>query len=166
MRYSSDDFHKIIEYIMNSPDKFKKRLVDGDAKLVDDLRTYYFEENEKRKDKSKEDYKKTRDIKSLASKICKYTSEFMGYDNYFVNDYYVRNMLPFYLDYYMPDWHNASDSERVSKKTKRDELPYETLWLWLDKLLNKVNENKPEQKKLTRSELDHIIWYGYKRYDK
>lgn len=148
-RFHRQEFPKIIAYILEPSHNFISRLQRGDIALVDEL---------------KECIQLT-DIKSLPSKICKYTSEYMGFgDKYFINDYYIRSMLPFYLDYYQVDWKNICDKKALTQRTRREFLSYSVLFKLLDALLNKVNEL--EQEPLTRNELDHIIWYCYKSYSR
>lgn len=148
-RFHRPVFHKIIDYIVDPSNNFIYRLSQGDVLLVDEIK------------KSMQSV----DIKSLPSKICKYTSEYMNFgDNYFINDYYVRSMLPFYLDYYRVDWSSICTRNCLATKTDREALPYQVLYSLLNVLLEKVNEN--EQEKLTKNELDHIIWYCYKNYSR
>jgi len=42
-------------------------------------------------------------------------------------------------------------------------MSYETLHKWLEKLHEA--RNKKHQCKITKSELDHILWYCYKSFD-
>lgn len=148
-RFHRPVFHKIIDYVVDPSNNFIDRLSRGEVSLVDEIKNSM----------------QSVDIKSLPSKICKYTSEYMNFgDNYFINDYYVRNMLPFYLDYYRVDWRNICDGNRLATKTHREALPYQVLHSLLNALLEKVNENEQEQ--LTKNELDHIIWYCYKNYSR
>lgn len=148
-RFHKHDFHKIIDYIVEPTNNFIDRLSHGDVSLVEEIK----------------DSMKPVDIKSLPSKICKYTSEYMNFgDNYFINDYYIRSMLPFYLDYYHVDWSNICTRNCLAMKTHREALPYQVLFNLLEALLEKINEN--EQEPLTKSELDHIIWYCYKSYSR
>ncbi len=154
-RFYKADFDNIIDYIVNPSNNFTTRLSKGDISLVDDINK-----------------QSTRNIKSLSSKICKYMAEYMGFkDKYFINDYYIRSMLPYYLDYYKVDWKVDWKNKYPNKKypdltimNHRESLNYEELFLLLDALLNEVN--KTQTTPLTKSELDHIIWYCYKFYDK
>lgn len=148
-RFHRHDFHNIIDYIIEPSNKFIDRLSCGDVSLVDEIKNSMQPVN----------------IKSLPSKICKYTSEYMNFgDNYFINDYYIRSMLPFYLDYYHVDWSNICDRNSLTMKTRREALSYQVLFKLLNALLKKINENGQET--LTKSELDHIIWYCYKSYSR
>ncbi len=148
-RFHRPDFHKIIDYIVDPSNNFIDRLSRGDVSLVDEIKNSM----------------QPVDIKSLPSKICKYTSEYMNFgDNYFINDYYVRSMLPFYLDYYHVDCSNICIRSCFETKTHREALPYQVLFDLLDALLVKINET--EQEPLTKNELDHIIWYCYKSYSR
>ena len=129
----------MVDYIIGKNNNFWDRLEKGEPKLVDDL-----------KSASKAT---TEGPKSLASKICKYFSElFYKKDNYYINDTVVRHVLPYYLNYYGFD---------LSKKTKSyfEHLSYVDLYSYMKKIKEKVNNS------LTKSNIDHIMWYCY-RFEK
>lgn len=140
-RYKKNRMHLInmVNYIIDSNNNFWDRLDRGDTSLVNDL---------------KKASKATTDgPKSLASKTCKYFSEmFFGKDNYFINDNVVRHVLPYYLDYY-------GITPEKNTKTYFDNLDYEDLHDYLEQLRIKVNPT------LTKSDVDHIMWYCY-RFEK
>ena len=135
----------MVDYIINKNTNFWDRLAKGDPILVDDLRSA-----------SKA---KTEGPKSLASKICKYFSElFYGKDNYYINDTVVRHVLPYYLNYY---------GLNLRKKTKShfEHLSYVDLYNYMDKIKEKVNNSLTINNSLTKSNIDHIMWYCY-RFEK
>lgn len=149
-RFRRGSIESIVSFITDPQNKFVSRLKAGDIKLVDEMtKKIAIEQNA--------------DIKSLPSKICKYVSEYSNPecgDKYFINDYYIRSMLPYYLDYYKVDYRHIE----LDKKSVRESLSYEELFNLMDALLNKVNEQ--EKERLTKNELDHIIWYCYKSYSR
>ena len=128
----------MVSYIINEDNKFWTRLKDGDDNLVDDLR--------------KSSGAETDGPKSLASKICKYFSEIFQYgDNYYINDYVVRHVLPYYLNYY-------GLLEGKKSRTRFDGIEYKELHTLLDRIRNKLGNV------LRRDQIDHIMWYCY-RYE-
>ncbi len=138
---------KMVKYIVTSKYKFWNRLKDGDKKLPDDLRAYAF-------GKQSEDTSEGKDgqggPRSLASKVCRYFSEyFLKKDNYYINDSVVRHVLPYYQDSY-------ETASRIKTKTASGKLTYEELHRYLDELREKACPD------LKRRELDHILWYCYR----
>jgi len=94
--------------------------------------------------------------RSLASKICKYLSQYLSPDDnddyYFINDSFVRKTLPFYCAYYGVDI-----GDRKEYETK-----YEQLFGILDDIRRKAAHKHDNDQKLTRGKMDHIMWYCYK----
>ena len=133
-----ESFNKIVDYIMDKENCFWARLKKGEAELVDDL--------VKHAKSDKSPY-------SFASKICKYFAEyeFPGSDKYFINDSVVRGVLPFYYRYYL------REEIKVENST-----PYVDLYKYLCNLQKFINKRKAKNDKLTKNELDHILWYCYK----
>ena len=66
-------------------------------------------------------------------------------------------MLLFYLDYY------GVEHSELKSIEKANNLTYTELYCWLKKLHN-ARDNKHNDK-ITKSELDHILWYCYKSFD-
>ena len=127
----------------NPANDFWKRLKDGDEKLPDELSSNNVG---------------TTAVKSLSSKICKYLSEEMyGKDNYYINDKFIRHALLFYLDYYGVN-HNKTSNYLDGKARS-----YADLYSLLAEL-HKERDKKHNDGKITKSELDHIIWYCYKSF--
>lgn len=136
-----ESLYNMISYIMNPDNKFWDRLESGDITLPDEIVD-----------------KCGNNAKSLSSKICKYLSEFVfEKDNYYINDSYVRAMLLFYLDYYEVEHPKLKSINGVN------ELTYEELYQWLEKLHNA--RDAKHNGKISKSELDHILWYCYKSFD-
>ena len=135
-------FYKMIDYIKDRRNNFFNRLNDqnkGDTTLPDEIVVACGTE-----------------VKSLSSKVCKYLCEFIYQgDNYYINDRVVRHILLFYLDYYGVQ-HNLSNN-------KVDELSYVDLYSLLTKLHNA--RNAEHNGTITKSQLDHILWYCYKSFD-
>lgn len=126
----------MVDFIIEDKNCFWERLEKGDITLVDELR--------------KSSKAETEGPKSLASKICKYFSEmFFNKDNYYINDYVVRHVLPFYMDYY-------GIEKKKNTKTYFDNLSYKELYKYIDELRKKVCGS------LSKSEVDHIMWYCYR----
>ncbi len=140
-RTNRDSFNNMISYITESKNNFFGRLEKGETTLpdliVDQCGT---------------------GLKSLSSKVCKYLCEFaFQKDNYYINDRIVRHILLFYLDFYRIDHSDINSVYAV------DKMEYQTLYGWLSKLHKARNETYKD--KITKSELDHILWYCYKSFD-
>ena len=131
----------MIEYISDPDNNFFERLEEGDDSLPDKIL-----------------HECDAGFKSLSSKICKYLCEYYcEKDNYYINDSFIRAMLLFYLDYY------EVEHTEVISIGKVNSMSYKELHGWLTKLHEA--SNKKHQCKITKSELDHILWYCYKSFD-
>jgi hypothetical protein len=142
-RYNKNrnSFYNMINYISNPTNDFFNDLEKGTISLPDKIVE-----------------KCGSGLKSLSSKICKYLCEFSYQkDNYYINDSYIRAMLLFYLDFY------EVKHDEVKSINDVNLMSYETLYKWLEKLHEA--RNKKHQCKITKSELDHILWYCYKSFD-
>lgn len=140
-RTNRDSFNKMISYITESKNDFFDRLEKGETTLpdliVDQCGT---------------------GLKSLSSKVCKYLCEFaFQKDNYYINDKTIRHILLFYLDFY------HIDHSEINSVYAVDKMDYQTLCGWLSKL--HIARNETYKDKITKSELDHILWYCYKSFD-
>lgn len=136
-----NSFYTMIEYISNPSNRFFDRLESGDIKLPDEIVECC-----------------GTGLKSLSSKICKYLSEFaFEKDDYYINDSFVRHVLLFYLDYYGVEHLEINSSNAV------DTLDYKSLYDWLSKLHNARDRKHGDI--ITKSELDHILWYCYKSFE-
>lgn len=142
-----DCFNKCIEYIVNPNNQFFEKLGKGDTSLPDLIVE-----------------KCGTELKSLSSKICKYLSEWMYQDSnkYYINDKFVRHTLLFYLDYYGVE--KKANNKLITSSSAVDKLSYKYLFTLLDKL-NEAAAKKEKQDKLSKSELDHILWYCYKSFN-
>lgn len=135
-----ESFYKMISYIKETKNFFD-RLELGDISLPDEIVTNCGP-----------------GLKSLSSKICKYLCEFAfpEKDHYYINDSFVRRMLLPYLDHYSVKHPNIGSSYAV------DEMTYKQLHGWLEKLHQARNEKYNDS--ITKTELDHILWYCYKSF--
>lgn len=143
----------IVEYIINEENGFWSSLENGEVDLVDKL-----------SDASKGDNQGV-EAKSLSSKVCKYLDELYGRDQYYINDQAVRRVLPYYLNYYrvevdIEDYKNKKKT-KGHYKYKIDDLSYKDLHSCLDALKTKV-EITCLKKKITKSQLDLVLWYCYR----
>ncbi len=83
-------------------------------------------------------------------------------DNYFINDYYIRSMLPYYLEKHKVNYSSVCSKKDLKKMKFRESLSYEKLFNLLNLLLVEINKTQS----LTKSQLDHLIWYSYKGYSR
>ncbi|MBR2590206.1 MAG: hypothetical protein IKE65_04710 [Clostridia bacterium] len=135
-----DSFYKMVSYITAPENDFFVKLEKGETELPDSINQC------------------GSGLKSLSSKVCKYLCDFaFKKDNYYINDSIVRRMLLFYLDYY-----NIEHSE-LKSSCQVDQLDYKTLHNWLLQLHSARNTKYNDE--ITKSELDHILWYCYKSFD-
>lgn len=140
------NFNKAISYMSNPQNNFFIRLEKGEISLPDELVDIC-----------------TTGLKSLSSKICKYLSEWMfpNKDSYYINDKFVRRTVLFYLDYY--DLEKKVNDKSIKSSRQVDDLSYESLFYLLDELRKKASYTHKDGG-LTKSELDHILWYCYKSF--
>ena len=141
-RYNNnrDSLKKMVSYISDKNTKFFKCLKKGDPDLPDLL------------------CKGNSGIKSLSSKVCKALGDYFygeKADKYYKNDRFIRKALPFYLDFYGVK-HEIKSGRNV------DGFTYKELHEYLDKLRDAAAYR--HGKKISRNDLDHIIWYSYKSY--
>ncbi len=141
---------RMVEFIVDPKNEFWDDLKEGKADLPDRLREYAFGSQSIDASEGKDGRGGPR---SLASKVCRYFSEYFdGNDNYYINDSVVRHVLPYYLNCYgIPLEKNT--------KTHFKELSYKKLHAYLEALRGKTDP------KLKRRELDHILWYSYRFED-
>ena len=148
-----DGFKEIYKYIKDNKNSFFGDLSNEESTLPDKLTKI-----------------SGAGINSFASKVCKYLCEYIyGKDGYFINDKFIRHALPFYLTHYKVKFPKIN--KIVNKKIKKvdiesssdcDKLSYIDLYNSLNDLLNEAN-NKTKDK-ITKDELDRIIWYSYKSF--
>lgn len=133
-------FNNMIEYIFDPSNNFFNRLNSGDETLPDEIVEQCGS-----------------GVKSLSSKLCHHLSNYLfGKDNYYKNDSVVRSMLLFYLDYY------GIDHKSIKSINAVDNLTYNDYHNLLDELM--YARNNMHNGTISRSELDHIIWYCYKSF--
>ena len=131
----------MISFISNPKNHFFDRLKSGDTELPDCIVQEC-----------------GNGLKSLSSKICKYLCEFAFHkDNYYINDSFVRHILLFYLDYY------EIKHQELKSCNDIDHLDYIGLHRWLSALHTKKKQKYKDT--ITKSELDHILWYCYKSFE-
>ena len=140
-----ESFIKMVKYITNPNGDFWPRLKKGEIDLVDDL-TNASVGKTKRMTKNGVKVVEAK-FESLASKICKYFAEYiLGKDFYYINDKFVNKVLPFYYYYYF--------GQNISVQN----ISYGDLFKYIEKIHNEVSKTDV----LTKSELDHLMWYCYK----
>jgi len=161
-RYDSKSNHKrmhdIVAFISDPANDFEGKIAKGDIRLVEKIRQV-----------SGGSIDKNDGLHSFSSKICKYFDEYRNateqhYENqYYVDDFYVRRMLPYYLGHYgVQEITITSTGEKIKltqSTTRIAQLSYSDLFDLLETLRKCSNCH------LTRNELDHIIWYCYKSYE-
>lgn len=149
--------NNIVDLISDPLTEFEKRVDQGDIAIVDEIiKASILNSNEN-------------GARSFASKVCKYFDEYLKdnptnyQNNYYIDDYYIRRMLPYYLDFYgvknftiksFGKTYNTNQSTTLISR-----LQYSDLFDLLEVLRSASNFM------LTRSQLDHIIWYCYKSYE-
>ena len=137
----------ITDYICDPIKKFKFKVKKGEVRLVDDI-LQHLADNNLRRDKS------------LASKVCKYLNLYLGKIDYYINDKFVRTLLPYYYEYYVKK-SSIRDNElqKMATPDQRSHLKYEKLWNYLETI------KKSSKTNLNRNQIDHIIWYCYKSFN-
>ena len=129
----------ITNYILGCGANFYERLENGDLRLVQDMVSYIVSRG-------------GRHECSWCSKICKYLNEYLfNNDKYFIYDGNVKKRLNVYRVYYgLP---------KISRKNIEhcDVNWYVNFFNSLEELRNQLKD------KLTRSEIDHIMW-GFHKY--
>ena len=171
-RFNRDKLRYMVNYIVTEEpgNNFWSRLDSENEKerkqLVIDLVNSEPDEDEEDSGESENKAKPN----SLASKVCKYFAQYIYKDEkqkkYFINDSFVRKTLPYYYYYYTgKKTYQANNKSPVIgiNKTNTDHFKYDELFDVLDVILNEANKGiKEDDKKITRGEMDHIMWYCYK----
>ena len=139
------DFYRIINFIINDEERFYERLKNNDISLVNDLINQCSE-----------------NLISFCSKVCKFLNQWMfNGDGYYIYDYYVLNIIPYYLEYYKNNYSEEYKSLNidVSKINDRD-------YCYFYNLLSKVHSlrNYEFKDSISKDLLDHIMWYSYRSY--
>ena len=151
LRFNRIDFYNIIDYIMKDEPMFYARLGSGDSKLVEDITGVC-----------------SKQLLSFASKICKFLNNLMfGKDDYFIYDYYVVNILAYYLD-----WHRSNNTANyksiISSFTDKEVenilngKNYKNFYTLMESLNNLV---KTTGSTFSRDDLFKIMWYCYRSFD-
>ncbi len=140
-----DRSSRMIAYIVKRSNKFWDDLNAGKPELIDNLIKAAV------KDEGKNTKGKDFDgPKSLASKICKYLSLYvLEKDSYYVNDSFVRRVLPYYFRYYL-------NNKRITGLSSMSYADLHKLFVELHTCPEIEKEN------LTKHKIDHIMWYSYK----
>ena len=147
--------NKIFNLINKNLEEFKEMLLnENDFSLVE-LLTIPVEKN-------KENYHY-----SFAAKFCKYLSLGFETDKYYIYDNVIINNIDYYIDKYNLDKSKYSINKLKFNKKLADkniqgeiEKQYKDLWNCLEKIRKITNNNKND--KISRNELDHLIWYSNK----
>ena len=141
------DFYNIYNYIIANENDFYNRLNGGDITLISDLLSQC-----------------TCDFLSFISKICKYLNLWLfNRDDFYIFDYYVLNIIPFYLDHYK----TLYPADYISNNI-------EDLWLQINdrnyevifELLTFIHNCRDREfgDRISKDHLDHIMWYCYRNY--
>lgn len=180
----SEIIGKIIFEGDNDRYRYIPRILKGDFSVVTEILNRTFEEQKKRPE-----LKQIRIEKSLCSKACKYIQQWYFQvpekdellnekldENlrnqrptscFCINDSVIRNVLPYYLAYYHVEnisdgkdeaWEQTTASGR--KVISFEAADYSLLARYFTQLLEKVNKNST--KRFSVSELDSLLWYGYR----
>ncbi len=142
-RFNRLAINNMVDYIMNPNHRFWERLQNGEPELVQELNN----------SSSTDDG----EVKSLASKVCKYFAEndpdINSTDLFYINDSFVRHVLRFYCAAY-----------QNVKKTKKEfeQGTYQHLFSVLDELHQFIEADLNDENKIDKSRFDHIMWYCYK----
>lgn len=134
----------ITRYINNPANDFVNKIDSASTPiiakaLVDDIRTKMVRAG-------------LYDARSLASKVCKYMSEYNSggrADVFYIDDQFVREAIPYYMD--------SLFGLRIPKPTV-DASSYSELYDWLSRI-----HSIPSARGLTKSQLDHLLWYIYRK---
>ncbi len=144
-----NSFFKMVDFIVDSESNFWVDLKKGEKNLVGRLTDYSKGKVYRRGRGEKEKEEKEASFSSLASKICKYFAQYAldsCEDHYYIDDKFIRKVLPYYYHYYLgKDIHIARNE-------------YIKLYDAMEELRTEISKTD----KLTRNELDHIMWYCYK----
>ena len=141
---------RMVDYIVDSSTNFWNDLKNCDQNLVAKLLN--FANGNKGDDEGP---------KSLASKVCRYLSEleYNNKDSYYINDSVVRHVLPYYLSFF-----GINPKPCHKSKQDFDNLTYDDVACYLDKI--KFILKTQHSINLTKTELDHIMWYCYRNGNK
>ena len=155
-RFNREGLKRMVSYIVDNHTTFLGSLLNTE----DEKRCELVESLIAAVNTGGPDTKKT-EPRSLASKVCKYLAQYLyskrdendkDDDNYYINDSFVRKTLPYYCAYY--------------GVTIGDRKDYSTNYKHLFKVLDDIRENAANihdnGQKLTRGQMDHIMWYCYK----
>lgn len=99
---------------------------------------------------------------SFATKFCSYASQFLELgDNYSKYDKVVAENLPFYVEAYLNE--KISKTHFLSKQNRRSIEDKLNLYVMYSDCINRIIKLLMERNiNLSRSKLDHIIWYCFK----
>ena len=143
-RFNKQAVFNMVDYIVGQNNRFWERLQNGESDLVQDL-------NEKSSNDDSE-------VKSLASKVCKYFAQYdpdiSNTDLFYINDSFVRHVLRFY-------WVAYFGTRRTNRELLGDDS-YQCLYNSLNELHERVLDGVDENHRIDKSRLDHIMWYCYK----
>lgn len=92
------------------------------------------------------------EARSLASKVCKYFSEYNSSkvaDVFYIDDSFVRESVPHYMKYFFGITLTSSTVEKSS---------YAGLYEWLSKIHSRVTGGM-----ISKSKFDHLLWYIYRK---
>ncbi len=134
----------IANYIIDPRNDFVRRIAPGTTPvdavaLVDDIRAQLVRAG-------------LYNARSLASKVCKYFSEFNSSgaaDVFYIDDSFVRESVPYYMNYLF----GVNVPPSVVKRSS-----YADLYGWLSRIHSRATGGV-----LSKSKLDHLLWYIYRK---
>lgn len=145
--HCNDAFFKIVEFIVDPNYNFWTDLAKGNPDIVEKLMNFAIGKVLRKSRKTGNKEEKDAYFPSLASKTCKYLSEYvLGKDLYYINDKFVRKVLPFYCYYYLGKYATFEQNNYVK----------------LFNHMKEVHQCIEKTDSLSKSQLDHIMWYCYK----
>ncbi len=158
-RFNRAAFKKIIEYIGNPENNFYNDLANGDVNLPDKI----MRQAGKR-------------ILSLCSKVCKYLGEYIigeAHNKYYIYDWYVAHVLPFYLDAYSVEFEIVIKDKKYINFDRKQAMKgcllthhtmnhYNISYAEFHYLMSELH--KCLEQDISKSQLDHIMWYCYRNY--
>ena len=153
-QHDKNRIKKMVEFIIDSKNKFWTKLKKGNVDLI-----------EKLIDGSRMTEKDS-DLVSLSSKVCKYLLEYETgeKDKYFISDRFVRRSLPFYCAAYGIEVEGLKLNASFFSNNKDKDYKYPDLFKVLEKLQKHINQDKQpgDNDYLDKHRVDHILWFCYR----
>lgn len=146
-----------ILFLCDNVDDLKRELLKEFS--VNNKEHILYKLTDKIKAKNREGYRYNL---SFATKFCSYASQFLELgDNYSKYDSVVAKFLPYYSEAYLNK--KITKNYFLDKQNKRDIESKLGLYSTYSDCINRIMELlRADNINLTKSELDHIIWYCFK----